>query len=388
MIDILVVGHAPILEINRRFYQLLARRGWTVELVIPEKLPWNGPAVEPPAANDPPIHRLRAVGDQTRYWHFEGLEALVRQRRPKIIILENEPDSRMGCVLGKLIHQLGGKMACISNENDLPPPLAALIAGQIKPALRSLRSRLWSLAARGRIDHVFAICDEGVTTMEALGFAGRTSKMALGFDRTIFLRYDDQRRAAIRSELGLTGPVVAYFGRLVPIKGVHLLIAALGRLRHRKWQLLLDSLEEGHDDYVASLRKGLADAGIADRTIQFKAKHAEMPNVMNAADIVVTPSIWKEQYGRVVPEAMACGAALVVSDAGAIPELIGETGVKVPTGNIDALAQAIEALLADPIHTAALGAAAAERARHHLSIEAQADHVEPVLRRLLAGPYR
>jgi len=51
---------------------------------------------------------------------------------------------------------------------------------------------------------------------------------------------------------------------------------------------------------------------------------------MNAADLVVVPSVstpnWKEQYGRVVPEAMACGKTLIISDSGALPELLDGKG--------------------------------------------------------------
>jgi glycosyltransferase involved in cell wall biosynthesis len=108
-----------------------------------------------------------------------------------------------------------------------------------------------------------------------------------------------------------------------------------------------------------------------------------MPAVMNAADIVAAPSIWKEQYGRVVPEAMACGRALVVSDIGAMPELLGDCGVKIPCGNVEALSVALRRLLQDETERMRIGRRAALRARDELGIGTQADIVERTLAEFL-----
>ena len=91
------------------------------------------------------------------------------------------------------------------------------------------------------------------------------------------------------------------------------------------------------------LDRAIDEAGIRDRTVTFTALHDAMPNYMRAADIVVMPSIIKEQYGRVAPEAMACETAVIVSDAGALPELVGDAGIIVPQGDVVALAKALSA---------------------------------------------
>ena len=182
MIDVLAVGHAPILSINRRFYRVLPRRGLSVELAVPASLPFASPAVEPRRDGDPPVHFLAPRGAQTRFWTFDGLTALLDARMPRFVLLENEPDSRMAWEIGGWTRRNGAKLLCISNENDLPPPLITLLQGESRRALRSLRSRIWSLAARRRVDHVFAICNDGVTAMGDLGFGGRVTRIPLGFD--------------------------------------------------------------------------------------------------------------------------------------------------------------------------------------------------------------
>jgi len=56
------------------------------------------------------------------------------------------------------------------------------------------------------------------------------------------------------------------------------------------------------------------------------------------AEVVVVPSRWAEAFGLVAAEAMAAGAAVVVSDAGALPEVVGDAGRVFPAGDAAALA--------------------------------------------------
>src|SRR5262245_25954975 len=101
-IDVLAVGHAPVLQINRKIYRVLAQAGWQLELAIPRRLPWSTDVniVQPDHAEDPPIHRLEPVGRHTRFWWFGGLEELLKQKRPRIVYLENGPDTVMAWKIG------------------------------------------------------------------------------------------------------------------------------------------------------------------------------------------------------------------------------------------------------------------------------------------------
>src|SRR5690606_28377914 len=123
-------------------------------------------------------------------------------------------------------------------------------------------------------------------------------------------RPDPTVRERERARLGLTEPTIAYFGRISPEKGVHHLVEALGLLRDKPWQFLIDEPSAG-SEYGRSILSRLEALGLKSRTVAFGATHDEMGDIMNAADIAVAPSAsrpgWKEQYGRVVPEAMACG---------------------------------------------------------------------------------
>jgi glycosyltransferase involved in cell wall biosynthesis len=253
---------------------------------------------------------------------------------------------------------------------------------RVGAALRSIRSHLWGRMARGRVDHVIAICEEGRKAMHSIGFADAVSIMPLGFDPDLFFP-DHARRTATRETLGLSSPVVAYFGRLSQSKGVHILIAALGRLKDKSWQFLVDDFEHDSTGAVAWFSRALDEAGIRERMITFTASHDAIPDYMRAADIVVVPSIVKEQYGRVASEAMACGCAVVVSDMGALPELVGDAGVIVAPGDVAALSQIIADLLTNPERRIALASRAQARARIELSLDRQVVLLDSLFRRLI-----
>jgi glycosyltransferase involved in cell wall biosynthesis len=86
----------------------------------------------------------------------------------------------------------------------------------------------------------------------------------------------------------------------------------------------------------------------------------ELAALMAGADVYCLPSLY-EGFGITVLEAMACGAAVVVSDRGSLPEVVGEAGVVVAP-QAQPLAAALEALLRDPQRRHRLGAAAVQRA--------------------------
>jgi glycosyltransferase involved in cell wall biosynthesis len=89
-------------------------------------------------------------------------------------------------------------------------------------------------------------------------------------------------------------------------------------------------------------------------------------------DLLAAPSLttpqWREQFGRMLVEAMACGVPVVGSDSGEIPHVLGAAGLVVPEGDADALAGALGTLLADPSLRARLAAAGRARAQAEFAL--------------------
>lgn len=155
---------------------------------------------------------------------------------------------------------------------------------------------------------------------------------------------------------------LAYVGRLVRAKGVHLLISALAQLPRNTVLRII-----GEGDEAAHLHRLAARFGV-DGQIKFEepVRYAEMPKVFNSIDILILPSIetprWKELFGRVLIEAMACGVPLVASATGGIPEVVGDGGVLFQSENIEDLASKLNGLVASPEKRIAIGTRGRERA--------------------------
>jgi UDP-glucose:(glucosyl)LPS alpha-1,2-glucosyltransferase len=112
--------------------------------------------------------------------------------------------------------------------------------------------------------------------------------------------------------------------------------------------------------YVAKIRAAAAQAGIA---FSGPIPHAQILTAMSQAAIAVVPSRWPEPFGLTALEALACGAALITTGQGGLPEVAGEAPVYVPPDDPAALAAAILALARDPATRATLAAAGLAQAR-------------------------
>lgn len=161
--------------------------------------------------------------------------------------------------------------------------------------------------------------------------------------------------------------VIGFAGRLVEAKGVILLLHALANVRG-DWQLKI----LGSGPLRATLEKLTRQLELETRVrFQEWIPSAEMPHFYRSLDILVAPSLtqanWKEQFGRVIMEAMACGVAVIGSSSGEIPHVIGDAGLVFPEGDVAALTAALQRLVNDPAARARLGARGSQRAREKFS---------------------
>jgi glycosyltransferase involved in cell wall biosynthesis len=142
-------------------------------------------------------------------------------------------------------------------------------------------------------------------------------------------------------------PVIGFISRLVEEKGVLVLLDALGGLGG-DWQLHI----VGVGPLEGVVRRRAEDLGIAGRiTWERGIDSVRVAARLRSFSVLVQPSLtrshWKEQFGRALMEAMACGVPVIGSDSGEIPEVIGNAGLVVPEGNAVALREAMQRVLAD-----------------------------------------
>lgn len=349
MIDMLVISHACFSAINRNIYRLFAKDGINVEIVAPTELnfPNGRRKADPPSPQDPVVHYLSLVGDNPRIYFFEGLLKLLDDKKPAVVLLDNDPVSRMAIQTGRWCKRNNATLFCISNEN-LPLDLVSTVKRRgIRSLPPALYKRMLLMRSRRIVDGIFAINSDGKRIFLDEGFR-KVERMPLGFD-PFYFHIDHEKRTAIKHELQLHDTTIAYFGRLIPEKGVHLLIDALSRLKKYPWHLLMDHFDEYASAYNQQIQQLIERSGLADRIVYVSPNHFEIGAFMNAADVVVVPSVsapnWKEQYGRVAAEAMACGRLVIASDSGALPELLNGHGLLFKEGDIDELTSILEKLL-------------------------------------------
>lgn len=169
---------------------------------------------------------------------------------------------------------------------------------------------------------------------------------------------DDGLRAALRARHGIRDdePVIGFVGRITADKGIPTLVAAVEALRDRGLpaHLVLVGPDEGIDELPAATRRLLDGEGFH---LHGPAEHAT--EVMSGFDVFSLPSR-REGLGTVVLEASASSVPVVVSDAPALTDVVehGVTGLVTPRDDVDALADALEALLVDRERAEAMAAAA------------------------------
>jgi glycosyltransferase involved in cell wall biosynthesis len=154
--------------------------------------------------------------------------------------------------------------------------------------------------------------------------------------------------------------------RAVRYKGIHVLLEAARLLCERGWRGRFVVRYAGDGPHLADFRRIATATGLAG-TFEFLGQVSDTSGELCAADVAALPSVWGDASPITVLEALAAGKPLVTTDAGGIPEEVGDppAAVVVRPGDAAALADALERLLDDPAERARLGAAARRRAETH-----------------------
>jgi D-inositol-3-phosphate glycosyltransferase len=244
---------------------------------------------------------------------------------------------------------------------------AARTAAELEPALRvGEETRIVA-----EVDRIVAASDvERAQLVRHYGGAfSRIAVIPCGVDTTLFT---PGAAAAARASLGLPGgPILLYVGRIAPIKGLGTLLDAVARVRARGHAVRLlvvggdsDEALDGHEAYV---RGRMCHLGLCE-AVSFLGPQPQpaLRDYYVAADVTVMPSYY-ESFGMVALEAMACGSPVIASRVGGLTTTVrdGITGFLVPDGDVAALAERIEAALADPGRRARLGAEGVRWAARH-----------------------
>jgi glycosyltransferase involved in cell wall biosynthesis len=323
---ILTIGHSYAVALNRRLPRELARAGGgDISVVVAAPAFLKGDlrpiALEPmegePYEVVPLPMRLTGIPHLAHY-SPRALHSLLRRERWDIIHAWHEPYVLVG---GQIAAQSPRNAALIYSTfqnipKRYPPPFAQIE----RYCLR--RASAWTAFGQTIAD----------AQRDRPGYRDRPMQtIPLGVDTETF-RPDHKARRRVRTSLGWSDegpPVVGYLGRFVPEKGLPLLMRSLDALPSGSWRALF----VGSGPMEPELRAWAATHPDRARVLT-GVKHDDVPPHLNAMDLLAAPSQtrtnWREQLGRMLLEAMASGVAVVASDSGEIPHVVGDAGRIVP----------------------------------------------------------
>ena len=346
-----VVSPACFTSVNRHIYRSFLDDFKDVVLIVPSKLKFHKEIkfADPINNNDPKIYFTKLIGSNPRLQIFIGLNKAINTFEPDYILLDLDPLSftTLLVCLNNFINNRKSKIFSITCEN-IPFSLKYTytikgISGLFSAILKNIFAKI----IRKFITGVFTINNEGTSIFKELKFKNITM-IPLGFDKNIF-KVNYTQREDIRKKHSLDTIVISYFGRFVYEKGVHILIEALSQLKKYNWKLLLDEFKTYRTPYIEDIILQIKTNNLLDRVEFVDPTHLQMGEYLNASDIVVVPSIttkfWKEQYGRIVPEALGCGKTVITSDSGSLPLVLSGMGYIFPENNPKKLVEILQELL-------------------------------------------
>ncbi|MGD9695168.1 MAG: glycosyltransferase family 4 protein [Thermoleophilia bacterium] len=193
------------------------------------------------------------------------------------------------------------------------------------------------------------------------------------------------REAAAAADAAPQGPPrVGSVGRLTPLKGHDVVLEAAQRLVRRGVDarfVIAGAAAREAPGHLDELRAQAERLGIAER-VELISPFDDLGSLLAGLDVFVHASVLPDSLPTTVIESMAVGRPVVATDLGGAPELVreGETGLLIPPGDPDRMADAVQQLLAAPERRAEVGRAASAEATARFDVRAFADafaaHVE------------
>jgi glycosyltransferase involved in cell wall biosynthesis len=296
---------------------------------------------------------------------YPTLAATLRQIRPDVLHVDEEPYNLATWLAVRAGQAVGAKTLFFTWQNldrRYPPPFAWIEAANY---------RACPVALAGNQD--------AAAVLRRKGYGGKIHVIPqFGVDPMIFSPSPEREDRPFQ---------IGYAGGLLEEKGIDLLLRACAELTG-DWRLTL--VGSGAAD--ASLRALAAELGSADRVDLGKRLAAhEMPSFYRGLDVFVLPSRsrpnWKEQFGRVLIEAMSCGVPVIGSRCGEIPNVLDDAGLTFPEEDFATLRHHLQNLMDNPAQRAHLATAGRRRVEAHYTMRQIAVETVNVYREVGSGDW-
>lgn len=350
MTRVLMISKALVVGIYQRKLEHIAESGVDLRVVVPPywrdergKLPLERAYTDGYRLDVLPAR----LNGRFHLYFYAGLRRIMREFKPEIVHIDEEPYNVAAWQCLYHARRVKARTVFFSWQNinrAYPFPFGA--------------GESWFLR---HVNHGIVGTDSAAQVWREKGYTGElTTIPQFGTDTDLFKPPQEvhQRRERF---------VIGYVGRLVAEKGVDVLLRAVAGMSG-DWELRILGGGPARDDL-----KGLAEAlGIGSR-VKFlpQIPSTQIHTFYHDLSALALPSLtrpnWKEQFGRVLVEAMASGVPVVGSDSGAIPEVIGDAGLVTPEGDAEALRGALMSVQNDFTLAAHLSMLGQERAAAHFT---------------------
>lgn len=382
MTRLVVISHACVTPVNRRVFEQLRRStGWDVTLIVPDR--WNNDygAIRTSAQTNDfhgPVECLPMIWPGSVPLHAYGTVFPERFAKLKadLVYIQNEP------------YSLSAWQAALPWFRARRPALGFYAAQNLYKKY-PLPIRLFERMVFRRADFATPITNDVEAVLRRRGYRGASTVIPLGVDFDLYGTAGAESVQALRRPLVAPDePLLGYVGRFAEEKGLETLLHALARISTLPWKLVL----VGGGATEGRLRILAKELGLDTRiSWQGYVPHDQVHQYLSAFDLLVLPSEthahWKEQFGRVIVEALACGTAVVGSDSGAIPEVLHATGggLIFPEGQAGALSDQLRRVLSDHTLRTELAETGRNRARQLYSQDSVAAALARAMQKALSA---
>ncbi len=362
---ILVVDEDSIIQENRTLWMLISRSPeCNVHLVVPSK--WGRDNFTPGNAELEITPTPVMFSGKSHRAFYPHLGSLVRKHQPDVLYINAEPESVLAWQSARLKKSFPKMKLVFMSWRNIDYPV-----GEYPYKLPFLNS----IAEKQTLQWADHCVCRNMSAKEILARKGftKTTMIPPGVDTSQF----------VPGVVGNTPTLkVGFVGRLVREKGIDLVFEAAARLRF-DFHIAIAGDGPGRDS-LESLAKSL---GINSR-VQWRGYIVRnaMPSFLRGLDVLVLPSrtarYWKEQFGRVLIEAMACGVPVIGSDSGEIPNVVGDAGLVFKEGSVEGLVAGLQKLNADRALAARLRDAGLHRVRKEYDIALTAARFQELFKKL------
>lgn len=359
-IRVLRIAHASLTPALRGRERGIARRFPEVDLEVITTPCWNEAGVNVETVPDDffPVQTARALlSKHMQLFAYDPRPIIkaLRRHRPHIIDMDHEPYSIPCAEILTLRNRFAPATPIVMQAaqniyKKYPPPFSLLE----KRALKQVAA-------------AYMCSEEARAVLFAKGFDKPTRIVPFGVDPEMF------RFKKRESNKVLT---IGYVGRLLPAKGLMVLAAALTKIKSEDWRLLV----VGDGEERAKMENLFAGHNLSERVYFTGAvAYEKTPEYFRQIDVLIVPTRTtnkiREQFGRVIIEAMACGTPVIGSTSGAIPEVIADAGIVFPENNPSVLAAEIRRVIHDRQVLARLALAGRQRVEAHYTWEQVAEKI-------------